>query len=61
VDSLGEEIDRRNAPMHVNWSGIYPAVTTQFETDQSLDLAATIIRHSIATLPCRSRERVRRV
>lgn len=47
--------------MHVNWSGIYPAVTTQFETDQSLDLAATIIRHSIATLPCRSRERVRRV
>jgi len=27
--------------MHVNWKGIFPAVTTQFKADQSLDLAAT--------------------
>jgi dihydrodipicolinate synthase/N-acetylneuraminate lyase len=27
--------------MHVNWKGIFPAVTTQFKADQSLDVAAT--------------------
>jgi 4-hydroxy-tetrahydrodipicolinate synthase len=27
--------------MTVNWSGVYPAITTQFRPDQSLDLAAT--------------------
>jgi 4-hydroxy-tetrahydrodipicolinate synthase len=26
----------------VNWRGVYPAVTTQFRNDQSLDLAATV-------------------
>ena len=24
-----------------DWRGVYPAVTTQFKADQSLDLAAT--------------------
>ena len=28
--------------MKVNWHGIYPAVTTQFNGDQSLNLAATV-------------------
>src|SRR5260370_23215463 len=27
--------------MTVNWKGVYPAITTQFRQDQSLDLAAT--------------------
>jgi 4-hydroxy-tetrahydrodipicolinate synthase len=27
--------------MHVDWKGIFPAVTTQFRADQSLDLSAT--------------------
>jgi 1-pyrroline-4-hydroxy-2-carboxylate deaminase len=27
--------------MNVNWKGVYPAITTQFRQDQSLDLAAT--------------------
>jgi dihydrodipicolinate synthase/N-acetylneuraminate lyase len=27
--------------MSVNWHGVYPAVTTQFKSDQSLDLEAT--------------------
>src|SRR5438270_6877214 len=27
--------------MRVNWKGVFPAVTTQFKADQSLDLAAT--------------------
>jgi len=27
--------------MNVNWRGVFPAVTTQFHADQSLDLAAT--------------------
>jgi 1-pyrroline-4-hydroxy-2-carboxylate deaminase len=27
--------------MAVNWQGVFPAVTTQFKSDQSLDLAAT--------------------
>src|SRR6266436_5966162 len=27
--------------MKVNWQGVFPAVTTQFHTDQSLDLAGT--------------------
>jgi 4-hydroxy-tetrahydrodipicolinate synthase len=27
--------------MTVNWKGVYPAITTQFTQDQSLDLAAT--------------------
>jgi 4-hydroxy-tetrahydrodipicolinate synthase len=27
--------------MRVDWKGIFPAVTTQFKADQSLDLAAT--------------------
>src|SRR5215471_11474843 len=27
--------------MQVNWSGVFPAITTQFRTDQSLDLAGT--------------------
>jgi 4-hydroxy-tetrahydrodipicolinate synthase len=27
--------------MHVDWRGIFPAVTTQFRSDQGLDLAAT--------------------
>src|SRR5713226_364833 len=27
--------------MNVNWRGVFPAVTTQFHTDQSLDLAGT--------------------
>jgi dihydrodipicolinate synthase/N-acetylneuraminate lyase len=28
--------------MHVNWKGIFPAVTTQFKADQSLDVPATM-------------------
>jgi dihydrodipicolinate synthase/N-acetylneuraminate lyase len=27
--------------MHVNWKGIFPAVTTQFKADQSLDVTTT--------------------
>jgi 4-hydroxy-tetrahydrodipicolinate synthase len=27
--------------MNVNWKGVFPAITTQFRPDQSLDLAAT--------------------
>jgi 1-pyrroline-4-hydroxy-2-carboxylate deaminase len=27
--------------MHVNWQGVFPAITTQFRPDQSLDLTAT--------------------
>ena len=27
--------------MQVNWSGVFPAITTQFKSDQSLDLPAT--------------------
>ena len=27
--------------MKVNWSGVFPALTTQFHPDQSLDIAAT--------------------
>jgi 1-pyrroline-4-hydroxy-2-carboxylate deaminase len=27
--------------MHVNWKGVFPAITTQFRPDQALDLAAT--------------------
>src|SRR5467141_214289 len=27
--------------MKVNWRGVFPALTTQFQTDQSLDLAGT--------------------
>jgi len=27
--------------MHANWSGVFPALTTQFKPDQSLDLEAT--------------------
>ncbi|HZT41696.1 MAG TPA: dihydrodipicolinate synthase family protein [Chthonomonadaceae bacterium] len=27
--------------MHTNWKGVFPAVTTQFKQDQSLDLEAT--------------------
>lgn len=32
---------RRNRLMSVTWHGVFPAVTTQFTSDQSLDLAAT--------------------
>src|SRR5262245_24469625 len=28
--------------MSVNWRGLFPAATTQFEPDQSLDVAATL-------------------
>ncbi|HEY1433723.1 MAG TPA: dihydrodipicolinate synthase family protein, partial [Thermoanaerobaculia bacterium] len=28
--------------MHVDWQGVFPAATTQFGADQSLDLAATL-------------------
>ncbi len=28
--------------MHVDWQGVFPAATTQFKADQSLDLAATM-------------------
>lgn len=28
--------------MRVNWQGVYPAVTTQFQSDQSLDVPATL-------------------
>src|ERR1700687_3061919 len=28
--------------MRVNWQGIFPAATTQFKADQSLDIAATL-------------------
>src|SRR5262245_43148247 len=27
--------------MKINWRGVFPAVTTQFQADQSLDLAGT--------------------
>ena len=27
--------------MNVTWKGVFPAITTQFRPDQSLDLAAT--------------------
>src|SRR5579872_1476085 len=30
--------------MQVNWKGVFPAITTQFRPDQSLDIAATV-RH----------------
>src|SRR3954470_8277209 len=30
--------------MKVNWTGVYPAATTQFAADQSLDIPATL-RH----------------
>lgn len=29
--------------MNVNWGGVFPAVTTQFKNDQSLDLEATAV------------------
>src|SRR6187200_181073 len=29
-------------PMNISWHGIYPASTTQFHADQSLDIPATI-------------------
>lgn len=32
--------------MDVNWKGVFPAVTTQFHADQSLDLAATAVHVS---------------
>jgi 4-hydroxy-tetrahydrodipicolinate synthase len=32
------------AGMTVNWRGVYPAVTTQFQADQALDVAGTV-RH----------------
>jgi 4-hydroxy-tetrahydrodipicolinate synthase len=35
--------------MNVTWQGVYPAVTTQFKADQSLDLAATM-KHTDAML-----------
>ncbi len=28
--------------MHVDWQGVFPAATTQFRADQSLDIAATL-------------------
>jgi len=28
--------------MHVNWNGVFPAATTQFKADQSLDIPATL-------------------
>src|ERR1700716_238276 len=28
--------------MQVNWKGVYPAATTQFRDDQSLDVAGTV-------------------
>ena len=28
--------------MRVNWRGVYPAVCTQFHTDQSLNVAGTL-------------------
>ncbi len=28
--------------MHVDWQGVFPAATTQFKADQSLDVAATL-------------------
>lgn len=30
-----------HSPTKVHWSGVFPAITTQFGSDQSLDLAAT--------------------
>lgn len=30
------------APMHVDWKGIFPALTTQFTADQELDIDATM-------------------
>ena len=36
-------------PSRVSWSGVYPAITTQFRADQSLDLPATA-RHLEALL-----------
>jgi 4-hydroxy-tetrahydrodipicolinate synthase len=38
--------------MKVNWQGVYPAVTTQFKTDQSLNLPATL-KHIDAMLRAR--------
>src|SRR6516165_3975577 len=35
--------------MKVNWQGVFPAATTQFKADQSLDLPATL-RHLDAML-----------
>src|SRR6516162_621936 len=32
---------RRSPPMNVDWKGVFPAATTQFQPDQSLDLPAT--------------------
>ena len=31
-----------DSPMQVDWQGVFPAATTQFKADQSLDLAATL-------------------
>src|SRR4051812_46658278 len=33
--------------MGVRWSGVFPAVTTQFHRDQSLDLAATARHYEV--------------
>src|SRR6266852_5325942 len=34
-------LERRTRTMKVNWHGVYPAMTTQFKEDQSLDLDGT--------------------
>src|SRR5437773_11308885 len=36
----GEQLGKRDSSM--NWHGIYPASTTQFNADQSLNIAATM-------------------
>ncbi len=33
--------------MQVNWTGVYPATTTQFRADQTLDIEATV-RHAVS-------------
>jgi 4-hydroxy-tetrahydrodipicolinate synthase len=33
--------------MHVNWQGVFPAATTQFHADQSLDLASTLQHNEV--------------
>ena len=56
--------------MKTNWKGVFPALTTQFRPDQSLDLAATAKHldamieagiHGVIMLGTRRRELLARI
>src|SRR5215468_9132244 len=43
LQSAGSATPRhRSLPMNVTWRGVFPAATTEFNTDQSVNLAATV-------------------